>query len=113
MSSRRVDSSTGSTAIIVLDGQSLRAADVVRPARGAAHPVPGIDGIKRPEPAWNGAREPATSGRVCECSAGVGANRAESVAATGTATGTATGMVTGAATGTAPRPHTDPTRGIA
>jgi histidine ammonia-lyase len=76
MSSHMVDSSTG---IVVLDGQSLPVADVVRLADGAARPVPGSEAIKRVEAAWDAARELAASGRVYGRSTGVGANRNEDV----------------------------------
>ncbi|NUK09696.1 hypothetical protein HRW18_17115 [Streptomyces lunaelactis] len=40
---RMVDSPTG---IVVLDGQGLPVADIVRPADGAARPVPGSEAMK-------------------------------------------------------------------
>jgi histidine ammonia-lyase len=76
MSSHMVESPTG---IVVLDGQSLPVADVVRLAVGAARPVPGSEAIKRVEAAWDAARELAASGRVYGRSTGVGANRNEDV----------------------------------
>ncbi|MFE2038572.1 aromatic amino acid ammonia-lyase [Streptomyces scopuliridis] len=83
MSSHMMDSSasrtTPSTAIVVLDGQSLPVTDVVRLADGAARPVPGTDAMKRVEQSWNVARELAASGRVYGRSTGVGANRTEAV----------------------------------
>ncbi|MGI5398481.1 aromatic amino acid lyase [Streptomyces sp. CA-135486] len=81
MSSHMVDSSTG---IVVLDGQSLPVADVVRLADGTARPVPGTEAMKRVEVAWGVARELAACGRVYGRSTGVGANRNEDVP-TGTA----------------------------
>ncbi|MFI5757472.1 aromatic amino acid ammonia-lyase [Streptomyces sp. NPDC051569] len=79
MSSHMTDSSAVSTAIVVLDGQSLPVADVVRMADGAARPVPGTDAMKRVEQTWHVARELAGSGRVYGRSTGVGANRTEAV----------------------------------
>ncbi|MFE4539126.1 aromatic amino acid ammonia-lyase [Streptomyces scopuliridis] len=83
MSSHMMDSpaarTTPSTAIVVLDGQSLPVTDVVRLADGAARPVPGTDAMKRVEQSWNLARELAASGRVYGRSTGVGANRTEAV----------------------------------
>ncbi|MET7615809.1 aromatic amino acid ammonia-lyase [Streptomyces sp. NPDC005408] len=76
MSSHMVDSPTG---IVVLDGQSLPVADIVRLADGAARPVPGSEAMKRVEVAWDVARELAASGRVYGRSTGVGANRNEDV----------------------------------
>jgi histidine ammonia-lyase len=76
MSSRMVDSPTG---IVVLDGESLPVADVVRLARGTARPVPGTEAMKRVALSWDAARELAASGRVYGRSTGVGANRNESV----------------------------------
>lgn len=76
MSSHIVDSPTG---IVVLDGQSLPVADIVRLADGAARPVPGSEAIKRVEVSWDAARELAASGRVYGRSTGVGANRNEDV----------------------------------
>ncbi|WP_328863395.1 aromatic amino acid ammonia-lyase [Streptomyces sp. NBC_00306] len=76
MSSHMVDSPTG---IVVLDGQSLPVADIVRLADGAARPVPGSEAMKRVEVAWDAARELAASGRVYGRSTGVGANRNEAV----------------------------------
>lgn len=76
MSSHMVDSPTG---IVVLDGQSLPVADIVRLADGAARPVPGSEAMKRVEVAWDAARELAASGRVYGRSTGVGANRNEDV----------------------------------
>ncbi|MEU4498795.1 aromatic amino acid ammonia-lyase [Streptomyces sp. NPDC023998] len=76
MSSHIVDSPTG---IVVLDGQSLPVADIVRLADGAARPVPGTEAMKRVEVAWDVARELAASGRVYGRSTGVGANRNEDV----------------------------------
>ncbi|MFJ1600906.1 aromatic amino acid ammonia-lyase [Streptomyces sp. NPDC088261] len=66
-------------AVVVLDGQSLPVADVVRLADGAARPVPGTDSMKRVERTWDVARELAASGRVYGRSTGVGANRTEAV----------------------------------
>lgn len=66
-------------AVVVLDGQSLPVADVVRLADGAARPVPGTDAMKRVERTWDVARELAASGRVYGRSTGVGANRTEAV----------------------------------
>ncbi|MEV7424948.1 aromatic amino acid ammonia-lyase [Streptomyces sp. NPDC091212] len=66
-------------ALVVLDGQSLPVADVVRLAEGAARPVPGTDAMKRVEQSWYVARELAASGRVYGRSTGVGANRGEAV----------------------------------
>ncbi|WP_405987599.1 aromatic amino acid ammonia-lyase [Streptomyces sp. NBC_00872] len=68
-----------STPLVVLDGQSLPVADVVRLADGAAHPVPGTEAMKRVEQSWHLARELAGSGRVYGRSTGVGANRTEAV----------------------------------
>ncbi|MFJ7998449.1 aromatic amino acid ammonia-lyase [Streptomyces sp. NPDC096310] len=65
--------------IVVLDGQSLPVADIVRLADGAARPVPGTEAIKRVEQSWHVARELAASGRVYGRSTGVGANRSEAV----------------------------------
>ncbi|MEE1799134.1 aromatic amino acid lyase [Streptomyces sp. JV176] len=65
--------------IVVLDGQSLPVADIVRLADGAARPVPGTEAIKRVEQSWHVARELAASGRVYGRSTGVGANRTEAV----------------------------------
>ncbi|MBT2400911.1 aromatic amino acid ammonia-lyase [Streptomyces sp. ISL-100] len=65
--------------VVVLDGQSLPVADVVRLADGAARPVPGTDAMKRVEVSWHAARELAASGRVYGRSTGVGANRSEAV----------------------------------
>ncbi|WP_129770007.1 aromatic amino acid ammonia-lyase [Streptomyces sp. L-9-10] len=83
MSSHMMDPSasrtTPSTAIVVLDGQSLPVTDVVRLADGAARPVPGTDAMKRVEQSWHLARELAASGRVYGRSTGVGANRTEAV----------------------------------
>ncbi|MCX4726164.1 aromatic amino acid lyase [Streptomyces sp. NBC_00963] len=92
MSYRTVDTGTGSprttgssrtgsapTGIVVLDGESLPVADVVRLARGTARPVPGTEAMKRAEQSWDAARELAASGRVYGRSTGVGANRNESV----------------------------------
>ncbi|WSU43957.1 aromatic amino acid lyase [Streptomyces sp. NBC_01089] len=73
---RTVDTQTG---IVVLDGESLPVADVVRLARGTARPVPGTEAMKRTEQSWDAARELAASGRVYGRSTGVGANRNESV----------------------------------
>ncbi|MEV8568098.1 aromatic amino acid ammonia-lyase [Streptomyces sp. NPDC051322] len=67
------------TSIVVLDGESLPVADVVRLARGTARPVPGTEALKRVELSWDAARELAASGRVYGRSTGVGANRNESV----------------------------------
>ncbi|RII15083.1 Histidine ammonia-lyase [Streptomyces sp. YIM 130001] len=80
MSSRMVDESAGvSTAALTLDGQSLRAADVVRLADRAVTPLPGSEAVKRAEESWHTARELAAAGRVYGRSTGVGANRSESV----------------------------------
>ncbi|MFI6700228.1 aromatic amino acid ammonia-lyase [Streptomyces sp. NPDC050509] len=88
MSSRMTDPGSGrgtspATAtipsIVVLDGQSLPVADIVRLADGAARPVPGTEAIKRVEQSWHVARELAASGRVYGRSTGVGANRTEAV----------------------------------
>lgn len=79
MSSHLTDTSAGTTAVVVLDGQSLPVADVVRLAEGAARPVPGSAAMKRVERSWHAARELAASGRVYGRSTGVGANRTESV----------------------------------
>ncbi|RDG34500.1 aromatic amino acid lyase, partial [Streptomyces corynorhini] len=86
MSSHRADppsaDRTGTparTTLVVLDGQSLPVADVVRLAEGAARPVPGTDAMKRVEQSWYVARELAASGRVYGRSTGVGANRGEAV----------------------------------
>lgn len=80
MSSHMMDSPTGAaTGIVVLDGQSLPVADIVRLADGAARPVPGSEAIKRVEVSWDVARELAASGRVYGRSTGVGANRNEDV----------------------------------
>ncbi|MBT2390584.1 aromatic amino acid lyase [Streptomyces sp. ISL-1] len=76
MSSHMLDSPIG---VVVLDGQSLPVADIVRLADGAARPVPGSEAIKRVEAAWDAARELAASGRVYGRSTGVGANRNENV----------------------------------
>lgn len=65
--------------VVVLDGQSLPVADVVRLADGVARPVPGTAGMKRVEDSWHAARELAASGRVYGRSTGVGANRSEAV----------------------------------
>ncbi|MGW0547637.1 aromatic amino acid ammonia-lyase [Streptomyces altiplanensis] len=65
--------------VVVLDGQSLPVADVVRLAHGAARPVPGTEAMKRVEESWHAARELAASGRVYGRSTGVGANRSEAV----------------------------------
>ncbi|MFE9399525.1 aromatic amino acid ammonia-lyase [Streptomyces flavidovirens] len=65
--------------VVVLDGQSLPVADVVRLADGVARPVPGTDAMKRVEDSWHAARELAASGRVYGRSTGVGANRSEAV----------------------------------
>ncbi|MEW2082619.1 aromatic amino acid ammonia-lyase [Streptomyces sp. NPDC005283] len=75
-SSHIVDSPTG---IVVLDGQCLPVADIVRLADGTARPVPGSEAIKRVEVSWDAARELAASGRVYGRSTGVGANRNEDV----------------------------------
>lgn len=66
-------------ALVVLDGQSLPVADIVRLADGDARPVPGTDAMKRVEQSWHTARELAASGRVYGRSTGVGANRTEAV----------------------------------
>ncbi|MFD3922659.1 aromatic amino acid ammonia-lyase [Streptomyces sp. NPDC058595] len=66
-------------ALVVLDGQSLPVADIVRLADGTARPVPGTDAMKRVEQSWHTARELAASGRVYGRSTGVGANRTETV----------------------------------
>ncbi|WP_330175448.1 aromatic amino acid lyase [Streptomyces sp. NBC_01498] len=66
-------------ALVVLDGQSLPVADIVRLADGSARPVPGTDAMKRVERSWHTARELAASGRVYGRSTGVGANRNEAV----------------------------------
>ncbi|WP_046504403.1 aromatic amino acid ammonia-lyase [Streptomyces odonnellii] len=85
MSSHMVDPSSGhapapaGTSLVVLDGQSLPVADVVRLADGAARPVPGTEAMKRVEQSWHAARELAASGRVYGRSTGVGANRTEAV----------------------------------
>ncbi|MFJ2558659.1 MULTISPECIES: aromatic amino acid ammonia-lyase [unclassified Streptomyces] len=88
MSSRMTDSESGEgtspatttiPSIVVLDGQSLPVADIVRLADGAARPVPGTEAIKRVEQSWHVARELAASGRVYGRSTGVGANRTEAV----------------------------------
>ncbi|MFE2600589.1 aromatic amino acid ammonia-lyase [Streptomyces sp. NPDC059396] len=91
MSSHMVDPSGGhapapghvpapaGTSLVVLDGQSLPVADVVRLADGAARPVPGTEAMKRVEQSWHAARELAGSGRVYGRSTGVGANRTEAV----------------------------------
>ncbi|QXE39321.1 aromatic amino acid lyase [Streptomyces sp. GMY02] len=85
MSSHMVDPSGGlapvpaGTSLVVLDGQSLPVADVVRLADGAARPVPGTEAMKRVEQSWHAARELAASGRVYGRSTGVGANRTEAV----------------------------------
>ncbi|MFJ1750156.1 aromatic amino acid ammonia-lyase [Streptomyces sp. NPDC088116] len=72
--------STGTgVAVVVLDGQSLPVADVVRLADGTARPVPGTEAMKRVEQSWHVARELAASGRVYGRSTGVGANRTEAV----------------------------------
>ncbi|MBT2529989.1 aromatic amino acid lyase [Streptomyces sp. ISL-99] len=65
--------------VVVLDGQSLPVADVVRLADGVARPVPGTDAMKRVEVSWHAARELAASGRVYGRFTGVGANRSEAV----------------------------------
>ncbi len=65
--------------VVVLDGQSLPVADVVRLAHGAARPVPGTEAMKRVEESWHAARELAASGRVYGRSTGIGANRSEAV----------------------------------
>ncbi|WP_037647569.1 aromatic amino acid ammonia-lyase [Streptomyces flavidovirens] len=65
--------------VVVLDGQSLPVADVVRLADGVARPVPGTEAMKRVEDSWHAARELAASGRVYGRSTGVGANRSEAV----------------------------------
>ena len=84
MSSRIVDASLPmpppvSTGIVVLDGVGLGVEDVVRLADGAARPVPGTEGMKRVEEAWDAARRIAATGRVYGRSTGVGANRNEDV----------------------------------
>ncbi|MYZ37298.1 MULTISPECIES: aromatic amino acid ammonia-lyase [unclassified Streptomyces] len=85
MSSHMVDPAGGhapapaGTSLVVLDGQSLPVADVVRLADGAARPVPGTEAMKRVEQSWHLARELAGSGRVYGRSTGVGANRTEAV----------------------------------
>ncbi|MFD7894405.1 aromatic amino acid ammonia-lyase [Streptomyces sp. NPDC059743] len=85
MSSHMVDPLGGhapapaGTSLVVLDGQSLPVADVVRLADGAARPVPGTEAMKRVEQSWHLARELAGSGRVYGRSTGVGANRTEAV----------------------------------
>lgn len=76
MSSHMMDTPPG---IVVLDGESLPVADVVRLAHGTARPVPGTEAMKRVELSWDAARELAASGRVYGRSTGVGANRSESV----------------------------------
>lgn len=76
MSSHMVD---GPADIVVLDGQSLPVADIVRLADGAVRPVPGTEAMKRVEYAWDTARELAASGRVYGRSTGVGANRSEDI----------------------------------
>ncbi|GAA2448402.1 aromatic amino acid ammonia-lyase [Streptomyces mauvecolor] len=80
LSSHVVDASQDSpTGIVVLDGETLPVADVVRLADGAARPVPGTEAMRRVEHAWHTARELAASGRVYGRSTGVGANRNEAV----------------------------------
>nr|WTA00413.1 aromatic amino acid lyase [Streptomyces sp. NBC_00857] len=85
MSSHMVDPLTTAPSVsagsgtVVLDGQSLPVADVVRLADGTARPVPGIEAMKRVEQSWHVARELAASGRVYGRSTGVGANRTEAV----------------------------------
>ncbi|WP_211280314.1 aromatic amino acid ammonia-lyase [Streptomyces lushanensis] len=74
-----VATTPASTSLVVLDGQSLPVADVVRLADGAARPVPGTEAMKRVERSWHLARELAGSGRVYGRSTGVGANRTEAV----------------------------------
>ncbi|MFF8844287.1 aromatic amino acid ammonia-lyase [Streptomyces sp. NPDC015127] len=72
MASQMVDSGAD---IVILDGQHLRAADVVRLADGTARPEPEAAALKRVELSWHTARELAASGRVYGRSTGVGANR--------------------------------------
>ncbi|MFE4861343.1 aromatic amino acid ammonia-lyase [Streptomyces sp. NPDC056670] len=80
LSSHVVDASQDATAgIVVLDGETLPVADVVRLADGTARPVPGTEAMRRVEHAWHTARELAASGRVYGRSTGVGANRSEAV----------------------------------
>ncbi|MBV2357586.1 aromatic amino acid lyase [Streptomyces sp. J2-1] len=65
--------------LVVLDGAGLGVADVVRLADGTARPVPGPEGLRRAEEAWDAARRIAATGRVYGRSTGVGANRTEDV----------------------------------
>ncbi|MYV90783.1 histidine ammonia-lyase, partial [Streptomyces sp. SID1034] len=54
LSSHVVDASKDSAAgIVVLDGETLPVADVVRLADGAARPVPGAEAMRRVEHAWH------------------------------------------------------------
>ncbi|MGW0845247.1 aromatic amino acid ammonia-lyase [Streptomyces sp. NPDC002787] len=64
---------------VVLDGDGLGVADVVRLADGLARPVPDGAAMRRVEEAWEAARLIAAAGRVYGRSTGVGANRSEDV----------------------------------
>ncbi|MFF3452476.1 aromatic amino acid ammonia-lyase [Streptomyces sp. NPDC002667] len=84
MSSGIVDTPSAVTplapvALVVLDGRSTGADDIVRLADGTARPVPGTDAMKRAEESWGAARRIAATGRVYGRSTGVGANRNEDV----------------------------------
>ncbi|MGW0969047.1 aromatic amino acid ammonia-lyase [Streptomyces sp. NPDC002516] len=84
MSSGIVDTPSAVTpraavALVVLDGRSTGADDIVRLADGTARPVPGTDAMKRAEESWCAARRIAATGRVYGRSTGVGANRNEDV----------------------------------
>ncbi|NBE54746.1 aromatic amino acid ammonia-lyase [Streptomyces boluensis] len=73
------DIDTGAVLDVVLDGQTLPAADVVRLADGTARPVPDAAAMRRAEESWHAALRLAASGRVYGRSTGVGANRNENV----------------------------------
>ncbi|MEV6018883.1 aromatic amino acid ammonia-lyase [Streptomyces sp. NPDC051997] len=84
MSSGIVDTPSAVTprapvALVVLDGRSTGADDIVRLADGTARPVPGTGAMKRAEESWCAARRIAATGRVYGRSTGVGANRNEDV----------------------------------
>ncbi|MER5181728.1 aromatic amino acid ammonia-lyase [Streptomyces sp. NPDC002896] len=80
MSSRSVDTAARRpSGSVVLDGQELAIADVVRLADGTARPLAGAEALKRVKESWDAAREIAATGRVYGRSTGVGANRSEDV----------------------------------
>ncbi|MER7794678.1 aromatic amino acid ammonia-lyase [Streptomyces sp. NPDC097640] len=76
------DGAGGAAPQVVLDGRTLRVADVVRLADRTARPAaPDPDAFARAERSWETALRLAATGRVYGRSTGVGANRTEDVGA--------------------------------